>query len=334
MTERTVLAGEARPAPPASAPPRPGRTRAVLLGVGSKLLSALIVMFLAATGTFLLVRISGDPLALLLPPDATAEQADQLAATLGLDQPLLVQYGDYLAGLVRLDLGDSIFYNQPVSEVIADRLPATALLAVSALAVALVIAVPAGIAAAMRRGRAADKGIMALVLVGQSTPAFWVGIVLILVFAVQLQVLPASGYGTFAHLVLPAVTLAVYSVAVVARLLRSSLIDVLSSDYLRTATAKGYGPTRAVLSHGLRNASLPVVTVVGLEVGSLLGGAILTEQVFSWPGLGRLTVEAISNRDLPLVQGTVLLFAAIFVVINLLVDLSYRLLDPRVRMEK
>lgn len=311
-----------------------GRTRAVLASAGSKLLSALVVMFLAATVTFLLVRISGDPLAMLLPPDATQEQADAMAATLGLDQPVIVQYVDYLAGLVRLDLGDSLFYNQPVADVIAERLPATALLAVSAMAVALLIAVPAGIASAMRRGKARDKGIMAVILIGQSTPAFWVGIVLILVFAVQLQVLPASGYGSLSNLVLPAVTLAVYSVAVIARLLRSSLIDVLSSDYMRTATAKGFSPTGAVISHGLRNASLPVITVIALETGSLLGGAILTEQVFGWPGLGRLTVEAISNRDLPLVQGTVMLFAAIFVVINLIVDLSYSALDPRVRLEK
>ncbi len=310
------------------------RTRAALPVVASKVLSALIVLFLAATVSFLLVRISGDPLALLLPPDATQEQTDQMAATLGLDQPLLIQYVDYLGGLIRLDLGDSLFYNQPVSDVIADRLPATALLAVSAMAVALVIAIPAGIVSAMHRGKARDKGIMSVILVGQSTPAFWVGIVLILIFAVQFQVLPASGYGSASNLILPAVTLALYSIAVIARLLRSSLIDVLSSDYMRTATAKGFGPTRAVVSHGLRNASLPVITVIALETGTLLGGAILTEQVFGWPGLGRLTVEAISNRDLPLVQGTVMLFAAIFVVINLLVDLSYTALDPRVRLEQ
>lgn len=310
------------------------RIRAILLSAGSRLLSALIVMLLAATVTFLLVRISGDPLALLLPPDATQEQADELAATLGLDQPIAVQYVEYLSGLVRFDLGDSLFYNQPVFTVIAERLPATALLAASALAIALMLAIPTGIIAAMRRGTAGDKGVMSVILVGQSTPPFWIGIVLVLVFAVQLQVLPAAGYGSVQNLLLPAITLAVYSVAVIARLLRSSLIDVLSSDYMRMATAKGYGATHGVLSHGLRNAALPVVTVVGLETGTLLSGAILTEQVFGWPGLGSLTVEAISNRDLPLVQGTILLFALIFVVINILVDLSYSILDPRVRMEK
>jgi peptide/nickel transport system permease protein len=269
---------------------------------------------------------------LILPPDATAAQEATLRASLGLDRPLLTQYLDYLGGLPRLHLGTSLVYDQPVADVLLARVPATLELAGSALLLALLIAIPAGTFAALRRGRAGDTGVMTGVLVGQSTPAFWVGILLVLVFAVRLQVLPASGYGGFEHLVLPAVTLAVYSVAVIARLLRTSLIDVLGADYIRTARAKGLGTGGVVFAHGLRNAALPVVTVVGLEVGSLLGGAILTEQVFSWPGLGRLTVEAIQNRDFPLVQAAVLFFAATFVVVNLLVDLSYTLLDPRVRV--
>lgn len=306
---------------------RSGLLRAVLIRIGT----ALLVLLCTATVSFFLVRLSGDPVKLLLPPDATAKQESVLRASLGLDKPLITQYLDYIWGLLHFDFGNSISYNEPVGHVLADRLPATLELAAAALVVTLVIAVPAGIVAAMRRGRASDRGIMTGVLLGQSTPPFWVGILLILVFAVGLHALPASGYGTFANLVLPAVTLSVYSIAVVARLLRSSLIDVLSSDHIRTARAKGFGPVKTVLTHGLRNASLPVVTVVGLEVGSLLGGAILTEQVFSWPGVGQLTIEAISNRDFPLVQATVLFFATTFVVVNLLVDLSYSLLDPRVR---
>ncbi|MFD8421752.1 ABC transporter permease [Streptomyces sp. NPDC059466] len=304
--------------------------RTVLIRFGT----ALLVLLCTATVSFFLVRLSGDPVKLLLPPDATAQQEDVLRGSLGLDRPLVTQYLDFLWGLPRLDFGNSLFYNEPVRTVLADRLPATLQLAAAALVVTLVIAIPAGIFAAMRRGRASDRGVMTMVLLGQSTPPFWVGILLILVFAVGLHALPASGYGTFAHLVLPAITLAVYSVAVVARLLRSSLVDVLSSDHIRTARAKGFGPLKVVLTHGLRNASLPVVTVVGLEVGSLLGGAILTEQVFSWPGIGQLTIEAISHRDFPLVQATVLLFAATFVVVNLLVDLSYSFLDPRVRTSR
>lgn len=304
--------------------------RAVLIRLGT----ALLVLLCTATVSFFLVRLSGDPVKQLLPPDATSHQEAVLRASLGLNRPLLTQYADFLWGLPRLDFGNSLVYNQPVSHILADRLPATLELAAAALVVTLVIAVPAGIFAAMRRGRSSDRAVMTGVLLGQSTPPFWVGILLILVFAVGLHALPASGYGTFANLVLPAVTLAIYSVAVVSRLLRSSLIDVLSSDHIRTARAKGFGPVKVVLTHGLRNASLPVVTVVGLEIGSLLGGAILTEQVFSWPGVGQLTIEAISNRDFPLVQATVLFFAATFVVVNLLVDLSYSFLDPRVRTSR
>ncbi|MEV0084555.1 ABC transporter permease [Saccharopolyspora sp. NPDC050642] len=310
------------------------RHRSPLRAAAARLGTALGVLWGAATVSFFLVRLSGDPVKTLLPPDATAEQEATLRTSLGLDRPLLTQYLDFLWGLPRLDFGTSLFYDQPVREVLFERLPATLELAAGALAVTLLLAIPAGIIAALRRGKASDTGVMASVLIGQSTPPFWVGILLVLVFAVQLQVLPASGYGSFAHLVLPAITLAVYSVAVVARLLRSSLIEVLGSDFIRTARAKGLGPVGVVFSHGLRNASLPVVTVIGLEVGSLLGGAILTEQVFSWPGIGRLTVEAIANRDFPLVQATVLFFAATFVLVNLLVDLSYSLLDPRVRTSR
>ncbi|MGW5448251.1 ABC transporter permease [Streptomyces asiaticus] len=316
--------------PTATVPkPRSGLLRHVLV----RLATAVGVLFAAATLAFVLVRLSGDPVKQLLPPDATAAQEATLRSQLGLDQPLIAQYGDFLWGLLRLDLGDSLVYHEPVGQVIADRVPATLELAAGALVLSLVIAIPAGIYAATRRGRAGDTGVMTAVLLGQSTPPFWVGILLILLFSVRLKVLPASGYGTFAHLVLPAVTLSVYSIAVIARLLRSSLIDVLGSDHIRTARAKGLGPAKVVLAHGLRNASLPTVTVIGLEFGGLLGGAILTEQVFSWPGIGRLTVEAISHRDFPLVQAAVLFFAAAFVIVNLLVDLSYSLLDPRVRAQ-
>lgn len=293
---------------------------------------AVLVLFCVATVVFFLVRISGDPVAILLPPDATPAQAHQLRVSLGLDRPLLTQYADFLGGVVHGDLGDSLFFHAPALSVITDRLPATLELAAAALVIALLLAVPAGILAAVRRGTAVDSGVMSLVLLGQCTPAFWVGILMILLFAVTLRVLPASGIGGLQHLILPAVTLSLYSTAIIARLLRSSLIDVLGEDYIRTARAKGASPLRVILGHGMRNASLPVVTVVGLEIGSLLGGAILTETVFSWPGLGRLTVEAIQNRDFPLVQATVLFFAATFVVVNLVVDLLYAVLDPRVRL--
>ncbi|KAF4406931.1 MULTISPECIES: ABC transporter permease [Streptomyces] len=323
-----------KPPAPADTAPRRRDTTGLLRTVLKRLGTALLVLLCTATVSFFLVRLSGDPVKILLPPDATARQESVLRASLGLDRPLVTQYLDYLWGLPRLDFGNSLVHGRPVGEILAERLPATVELAAAALLLTLLVAVPAGVFAAMRRGRGSDHTVMTGVLLGQSTPPFWVGILLILVFAVWTHALPASGYGTWANLVLPAVTLAVYSVAVVARLLRSSLIDVLSSDHIRSARAKGFGPLKVVLRHGLRNASLPVVTVVGLEVGNLLGGAILTERVFSWPGVGQLTVEAVSNRDFPLVQATVLFFAATFVVVNLLVDLSYSFLDPRVRTSR
>ena len=293
---------------------------------------AVLVLFCVATVAFFVVRLSGDPVRAMLPPNATRDQENALRQTLGLNRPLAGQYFSYLGGLLHLDFGQSLFFNQPAFDVIANRLPNTIRLAVGAMIFAIVVAIPAGIIAAVKRGTAADSSVMAVVLVGQSTPAFFVGILLILIFSVVLKVLPASGIGGLNHLILPAITLGLYSMAMIARLLRSSLIDVLGEDHIRTARSKGLSPRQVIMAHGLRNASLPVVTIVGLEIGSLLGGAILTEQVFSWPGVGRLTIEAITNRDYPLMQATVLFLAVIFVVANLIVDLLYAFLDPRVRL--
>ena len=319
-------------APSTGAPARSSR-RHLLRAALTRLLSSLGVLWAAVTVVFVLSRASGDPVAQLLPEDADPEQVAQMQATLGLDRPLIVQYLDFLGGLVRLDLGESLLYREPVTALILERIPATALLAGAALLITVVVAFAAGSIAAMRRGTAVDRTVMGAVLVGQSTPAFWVGILLVLLFGVQLRLLPAAGYGTLAHLVLPATTLAIFSVAVVARLLRTSLIEVLGQDHVRTARAKGAGELRVLTGHALRNASMPVITVLGLELGGLLGGAILTEQIFNWPGIGRLTIDAISFRDFPLVQGTVVLFAMTFIVVNLLVDLSYAIIDPRVRTE-
>ncbi|MGP5008434.1 ABC transporter permease [Brachybacterium tyrofermentans] len=322
--------------PPAKTPTaasHPTPRRRLLRSALTRLLSSLGVMWAAVTVVFVLSRASGDPVAQLLPEDADPAQVAQMQAALGLDRPLIVQYLDFLGGLVRLDLGDSLLYHEPVTSLLLERVPATVLLAFSALLITVVVAFLAGSIAAMRRGTGVDRAVMGAVLVGQSTPAFWVGILLVLLFGVQLRILPAAGYGTLAHLVLPATTLAIFSVAVVARLLRSSLIEVMGQDHVRTARAKGAGEIRVLLGHSLRNASVPVITVLGLEFGALLGGAILTEQIFNWPGLGRLTIDAISFRDFPLVQGTVVLFAATFIVVNLLVDLSYAVIDPRVRTD-
>lgn len=325
----------------ATAPVRVEPTRSAVASVrrsplvrflAKRLLQTILVLFCVATVAFLVIRISGDPVKALLPEGATIDQERTLRHSLGYDRPLLVQYFSYLNGLLHLDFGQSVFNQQPALDVILGRLPATIRLATAALIFALVVSIPAGTISAVRRGRATDSTVMAGVLIGQSTPAFFVGIILILVFAVELRVLPASGIGGFNHLILPAITLGLYSAAMIARLLRSSLIDVLGEDYIRTATAKGLSPLRVIFGNGLRNAALPVVTIVGLEIGSLLGGAIITEQVFSWPGVGQLTVQAISNRDYPLVQATVLFLAVVFVVVNLIVDILYAFLDPRVRL--
>lgn len=301
--------------------------------VARRLVQSVVVMLGVATVVFLLVRLTGDPVRIMLPPDATAAQEATLRGQLGLDDPLIMQYLDYLGNLLRLDMGRSLFFHQSVTSVIADRGPATLQLALGAFVFALAVAVPAGIYSALHRGRVSDSAVTALVLTGQSTPAFWVGILLILIFPVKLNVLSAAGIGGIEHLILPAVTLGLYTLAIIARMLRSSLIDVMGEDFIRTAKAKGLSGRAVVAAHGLRNAAPPVVTVIGLELGGLLGGAIVTEKVFAWPGLGRLTVDAIENRDFPLVQGIILLFAATFVVVNLLVDLAYAALDPRIRLE-
>lgn len=306
--------------------------RPLAIFVIKRVLQAILVLFLVATVAFFVIRIAGDPVRALLPEGATLQQERDLRHTLGYDRPLLVQYVGYLNDLLHGSFGQSVFFQQPAINVIMSRLPATAELAGAALVFAIVIAIPAGIVSAIRRGKATDSAVMGAVLIGQSTPAFFVGIVLILIFAVQLRVLPASGMGGFDKLILPAITLGLYSAAIIARLLRSSLIEVLGEDHIRTAKAKGLSPGQVIVGNALRNAALPVVTVVGLETGTLLGGAILTEQVFSWPGVGRLTIEAVTNRDYPLVQATVLFLAVVFVGINLVVDLLYAFLDPRVRL--
>ncbi|MCU1475536.1 MAG: transporter permease [Subtercola sp.] len=292
----------------------------------------ILVLFCVATITFFLVRLTGDPVQAMLPPTATLDQENALRAQLGLNQPLIIQYLSYLGGILHGDFGQSLFFHQPAFDLILDRLPATIELASGAMVFALIVAIPAGIIAAVKRGSAADSSVVATVLVGQSTPAFFVGIILILVFAVNLHWLPAGGMGGFNHLILPAITLGLYSMAMIARLLRSSLIDQLGEDYIRTARSKGLSRWQVIRDHGLQNAALPVITIIGLEIGSLLGGAILTEQVFSWPGVGRLTVEAITNRDFPLMQAIVLFLSVIFVVANLVVDIAYAFLDPRVRL--
>ena len=291
-----------------------------------------IVVFCVLTLVFAVLHMTGDPVMMLLPPNASREEIDALSRTLGLDQPLIVQYGRFLARIARGDFGTSLQHQQPAMGLVAERLPASALLAVTALGLAVAVALPLGIVAAVRRGTVLDRLAVALAALGQSAPIFWTGLMLMLVGSVILQLLPTSGYGTWRHLILPALTLASYPMAAIARLVRSGMLEVLDADYVRTARAKGLPERRVVLKHTLRNAALPIVTVVGLQFGLLLGGAIVCEMIFSWPGVGRLMIFAIYNRDFPLVEAAVFVMAMVFVAGNMLVDLCYAWLDPRVKL--
>ena len=297
--------------------------------------------------------IPGDPAVVLLGQNATPEAVAALRTTLGLDRPLPVQLAFYVANLLQGDLGDSIFRGEPVIVAIGSRLMATVEVAVTALALAVAIGLALGVLAAVKRGSIVDTASMLFAQIGVSMPVFWLGILLMFWLAVQLNWLPAVGrgepllsaagaaltgrWGPFVdsarHLALPVMTLGVYSAAVMSRVVRASMLETLSQDYVRTARAKGVTPWRVVFAHGLRNALLPVVNIIGLRFGELLGGAVLTESIFGWPGLGQLAVTAISQRDIPLVQGIVLVFATMFAVMKLIVDLLNAALDPRVRLE-
>jgi peptide/nickel transport system permease protein len=300
----------------------------------SRLLYAAVVIFGVSIAVFFLIRIGGDPSALFLPPEASVEEIARFRHLMGFDRPLPVQYVEFLSRALVGDFGMSLRYEQPAMRLVLDRLPATLELSGVALLMALLASIPLAILAATFRGSLMDRTSLLISLVGQSFPAFWLAIMLILIFSETLQVLPPSGRGGWQNLIMPAIVLATYSTAIITRLLRSSMIEVLQSDYIRTARGKGVSEWRIILKHALRNAAIPTLTVIGLQVGALLGGAVITEEIFAYPGIGRLAIQAIANRDFTVVQAFVLLMAVIIVGINLLVDLSYGLLDPRLRRSK
>jgi len=286
---------------------------------------------------FAMVWVSpGDPVLAILGESAQGidrASLEELRRAYGLDRPLAVQYLDYLGSVLQGDLGVSVRSGRTVVAEIATRLPATLLLAGAGMTIAIAIGLSLGVVAALRRGTWIDYLAVLVALLGVSVPVFWSGLLMMMLFALTLEWLPASGIGSWRHLVMPAAAIGFASSAFIARITRSSMVDVLRQDYVRTARAKGLPPARVDLGHALRNALLPVVTVVGLQFGSLLGGAVLTETVFAWPGIGRMLVDAIRSRDLPLVQGTVLFVATGFILVNLLVDLSYAALNPRIRYD-
>jgi ABC-type dipeptide/oligopeptide/nickel transport system permease component len=296
-----------------------------------KLLHTAFVALGVVTLAFAALRLSGDPAATMLPGDATVDQLEALRRELGLDQPIYVQYVQFLGNALRGDFGISFRHQQPALGLVLERLPATLELAFAALLLAVAVALPLGIVAAIRRGRAVDALAMSFAVVGQSTPTFWMGIMLILIVSVELGWLPTSGRGGFENLILPAITLGAQFAALLARLTRTSMLEVLGQDFLTTARAKGLRERTVVLRHALKNAAVPVITLAGLQFGTLLGGAVVTETVFAWPGVGRLAVQSILVRDYPVVQAGVFVLALSFVMINLLVDLAYGQLDPRIR---
>jgi ABC-type dipeptide/oligopeptide/nickel transport system permease component len=300
-----------------------------------RLLLTIPVLLGVATLVFSLIHfIPGDPAQAMLGEGAAPEDVAQLRERLGLDRPLLVQYGSFLQGLLRGDLGVSLRNDSPVLQQILERMPATAELALASMAVAVLIALPLGIIAAVWRGTAVDYSAMTLSLVGISVPNFWLGPLLAIVFSVELGWLPVGGRGTLAHLVLPAATLGAALAAILARMTRASLLEELREPYVLAARAKGVSRTRAVLHHALRNSLIPIVTILGLQFGVVLTGAVITETIFAWPGIGRLLIQSISFRDYPTVQGCVLLIAVTYVGVNLITDLTYGLLDPRIRVDR
>jgi ABC-type dipeptide/oligopeptide/nickel transport system permease component len=284
--------------------------------------------------SFFFLHLSGDPVGLILPQDATREQVEALRQQMRLDDPLVLQYWHFATSALQGDLGRSIYTREPVLWLILERMPATLELAIAALLLSLVIAIPIGVLAAVKRGSWLDTISMSVALFGLSMPHFWLGIMFIMLFSVQLGWLPTSGRGTWAQLVMPAMALGISLIALFARLTRSAMLDVLGQDYVRTARAKGLGEGLVVGKHALRNALIPLVTVIGMEFGFLLGGAVIIETVFAWPGVGRLIVQSILDRDYPVVQAAVMLLAIVFVVVNLLVDLLYAWLDPNISYDR
>jgi len=293
---------------------------------------SVLVMFGVSLLIFYSLHLTGDPAAVMMPPGSSQQEIDNFRHSMGFDRSLTWQYWHYLTGVLQGNLGESLRYSQPVTELIGQRVPATLLLAFTALLWSTVAGLLLGILSALYQNTWWDLHSRLLAFSGQAVPVFWLGLLLIIAFSLHLRWLPSGGYGSASQLVMPAISLGAYYMSAIARLIRASLIDVLQQDYIRTARAKGLSRWRIVVRHGLRNALIPVITVQGMYFASLLGGALVTEIIFAWPGIGRLAVQAIQNRDFPLVQAIVLLAALVFVGINLIIDLLYVVLNPRIRL--
>lgn len=300
--------------------------------IARRLFEAIPVIIAVAFIVFVSVRlIPGDPARVIAGLEANDATVEAVRKDMGLDRPLLSQFGVFASNTLRGDLGESYYYGTSVTEEVMRRFPATALLALAGLAVSIVVGMAIGTFSAINKGTFFDRGTLIFAIAGVSMPSFWLALVLIIIFAVNLQWLPAGGYGTWRHLVLPALTLGMFGAGTIARLTRSSVLEVLSQDYVRTARSKGLAEHVVVIKHALKNALIPVITVLGLQLGAFLSRAVVTETVFGWPGIARLTVTAVLDRDFPLIQGAVLWLALVFIAVNLLVDLAYAFIDPRIR---
>lgn len=298
----------------------------------ARVFSGILVVFLALTAVFFMLRLSGDPVLLFAPMDTSRQDMDAIRERMGFNDPLLVQYGRFIEDAIQGDFGNSSRERRPAMEVVTDRLPATLQLGVTAMVLAIGIGIPLGIVSAVQHGSGWDKFARILSVLGQALPAFWLGVILMMFFSVRLGWLPTSGRGSFSHIIMPAVTLAAYSMARYARLTRSTFLDVLGQDYIRTARAKGLGQNMILWRHAFKNASVSLITMTALEIGNLIAGAVVVEQVFAWPGMGRVMVQSLLNRDFAVVTAAVVLFAAMYTLCNLIADLAYGWVNPTVRL--
>src|SRR5690625_2512147 len=298
-----------------------------------RLLQVVLVILLALTAVFFLIRLSGDPVTHFLPPDAPREQIEEYRELLGFNRPIIVQYFDFMKDAVQGDFGKSLRSQDDALQLVLNRLPATFQLAISALVLSLIVAIPLGVISAYKRNTLFDRIGVALSVVGQAVPGFWLGLLLIFIFAAKLKVLPSSGGGSLTHMILPAITLAAYSVARFTRFTRSTMLDVLGKDYIRTAKASGVPTGRVIMRYALKNSLIPIITLVALDLGVLLGGAVITEVVFAWPGVGRLLMQSLMNRDFPIVLAGIFIIALIYALINFIADLLYAYVNPQIRVK-
>lgn len=299
-----------------------------------RVLQAVVTLLMLSVIVFGLARLTGDPASLMAPMEATEADLANLRASMGLDKPLPVQYWIFVSNAVQGDFGDSIKWNRPAAEMIVERFPATLILSLAAMVFGLALAIPVGILSAVKRDTWFDNVGKIIALIGQSMPTFWFGILLILVFALHLRLLPTSGYGLGAHMVLPTVTLGFFVAASIMRITRSAMLDALEADYVRTARSKGVPEWRIILVHALKNGAIPILTITALQAATILRGAVVTETVFAWPGIGKVAIDAVYGRDFPLVQASVMFMGVVFLAVNLLVDIAYLALDPRISYKK